>query len=246
MQAVGIHWLASWFVRARTSAADFLFPANCVACGRAGSIFCPECAQAVEPVGTEICRRCGRPQRSAIPLCANCQLEPYAPLSMTRIAALHTTPLREAIHTFKYENRPELAELLARYLVALQMQLDPLWKTWSVDGVVPVPLHDARLAERGYNQAELLADAFGRKVQLPVHPAWIRRQRLTQSQVGLSAQARQQNVEDAFVAHPAVRGQRLLLLDDVYTTGATMRACAAAALAAGATAVYGLALACPR
>ncbi|MEZ4860776.1 MAG: hypothetical protein R3C14_05690 [Caldilineaceae bacterium] len=165
---------------------------------------------------------------------------------MTRIAALHTTPLREAIHTFKYENRPELAELLARYLVALQMQLDPLWKTWSVDGVVPVPLHDARLAERGYNQAELLADAFGRKVQLPVHPAWIRRQRLTQSQVGLSAQARQQNVEDAFVAHPAVRGQRLLLLDDVYTTGATMRACAAAALAAGATAVYGLALACPR
>lgn len=156
------------------------------------------------------------------------------------------------IHAFKYEQRPELAVPLARYLVALVQTL-PWRQTFpSVDGVVPIPLYSARQQERGYNQAELLAGAFCHGiqlchgVQLPLCSAWLVRQRSTHSQVGLTAMERQRNVEDAFVATNAVVGKRLLLIDDVFTTGATMRACAQAALDAGAHAVYGLALACPR
>jgi ComF family protein len=168
------------------------------------------------------------------------------PLSGVRIAALHTSPLREMIHALKYEQQPELAAPLARYLVALAQTL-PWWGAFpSVDGVVPVPLSSARYQERGYNQAELLAGAFCDRVQLPLQADWLIRQRSTHSQVGLTAGERQRNVEDAFLATHAVFGKRLLLIDDVFTTGATMRACAQAALDAGAVAVYGLALACPR
>lgn len=168
------------------------------------------------------------------------------PLSGVRIAALHASPLRELIHAFKYEQQPELAAPLARYLVALVQTLPWSGVFPSVDGVVPVPLYSVRHAERGYNQAELLAGAFCHRVQLPLYAGWLVRQRSTQSQVGLTAGERQRNVEDAFLATNAVFGKRLLLIDDVYTTGATMRACAQAALDAGAVAVYGLALACPR
>lgn len=150
------------------------------------------------------------------------------------------------IHAFKYEQQPELAEPLAHYLVALVQTLPWSGGFPSVDGVVPVPLYSARYQERGYNQAELLAGAFCHSVQLPLCSAWLVRRRSTHSQVGLTAIERRHNVEDAFVATNAVFGKHLLLIDDVYTTGATMRACAQAALDAGAGAVYGLALACPR
>lgn len=183
---------------------------------------------------------------ASVARCEQCQHLTADPLRGVRIAALHTAPLRELIHAFKYEQQPELAAPLARYLVALVQTL-PWWGTFpSVDGVVPVPLYSVRYRERGYNQAELLASAFCHSVQLPLYAGWLVRQRSTQSQVGLTAGERRRNVEDAFIATDAVLGKRLLLIDDVYTTGATMRACAQAALDAGAVAVYGLALACPR
>lgn len=232
--------------RVQSALLDLLFPPRCVACHRAGALVCAACAQAVLPVGPVICARCGRPQSQPVARCEQCQQVTADPLSRVRIAALHASPLREMIHAFKYEQQPELAALLARYLVALMQTLP--WSTTfpSVDGVVPVPLYSARHQERGYNQAELLASAFCASVQLPLCAAWLVRQRSTPSQVGLTAVERRRNVEDAFIATHAVSGKRLLLIDDLYTTGATMRACAQAALDAGAVAVYGLALACPR
>lgn len=230
----------------QTALLDLLFPPHCVACRRAGALVCASCAQAVLPVGPTICASCGRPQAYSVPRCEQCQRLTTDPLSGVRIAALHTTPLREMIHAFKYAQQPELAAPLARYLIALVQTL-PWWGTFpSVDGVIPVPLYSVRYQERGYNQAELLASAFCDRVQLPLQAGWLVRQRSTHSQVGLTAVERQRNVEDAFVAADAVLGKRLLLIDDVYTTGATMRACAQAALDAGAAIVYGLALACPR
>jgi predicted amidophosphoribosyltransferase len=99
--------------------------------------------------------------------------------------------------------------------------------------------------ERGYNQAELLATTFCHAVGLPLQPTWMERTRETRQQVGLGPSERHTNVAGAFSAAQAVAGQHLLLIDDVYTTGSTLRACAAAALAAGAKAVYGLTLAQP-
>ena len=224
-------------------ALDLLFPPRCLHCARAGWLFCPACAQLVQPIGAQICAQCGRPQPTAIPQCAQCRLLPTPTLTQARIAARHETPLREAIHALKYQGRRELAAPLARYLVAAALVAP--WRTGTVDGVIPVPLHERRLAERGYNQAELLAQAFCQRLQLPLQTRCLTRQRSTQSQVGLTAVERQQNMDDAFVATTVVHGQRLLLIDDVYTTGATMRACATALLQAGATVVYGLALAAP-
>jgi len=166
-------------------------------------------------------------------------------MHLIRAAARHAGPLRQGIHHLKYENRPELAPLLARYLVATFAQ-SPWYELHStLDGVVPVPLHRDHLAVRGYNQAELLAAAFCQQVKIPLYIDWIERERSTRSQVGLNAEERQLNVDNAFVAHHQVENKVILVIDDVYTTGATLRACAAAALAAGATAVYGLALAAP-
>jgi ComF family protein len=164
---------------------------------------------------------------------------------MVRAAALFEEPLRGAIHRLKYENSPELGEVLARYLVAAFAR--PEWRALPapIDAVAPIPLHRQRLAERGYNQSALLAAGLARASGLPVFPEWLERHRETRAQVGLNAEERRLNVADAFRANPAVAGKRLLLVDDVFTTGATMAACAHAALAAGASAVYGLALAVP-
>jgi ComF family protein len=230
----------------QTALIDLLFPPQCVVCNAYGALLCAACAQGVEPIGPAICACCGRPQQIYIPKCEQCQQQTTNALSAVRIAALHTSPLREVIHAFKYGQHPELATPLARYLVALVQKYSWLTQLQSIDGVVPVPLYSVRRTERGYNQAELLASAFCHSVQLPLCSAWLVRQRSTRSQVGLTAGERQQNVQDAFVAAQAVVGKRILLVDDVYTTGATMRACAQAAMNAGASAVYGLALACPR
>jgi ComF family protein len=221
------------------------FPPLCAGCGRLGEILCPQCAQEVEPVPLPQCTRCGRPQPKATMRCADCARHPQDPLTLTRAAALHLHPLRQAIHELKYQARPELAPLLARYLSAVYA-LEP-WCSLPepITAVVPIPLHSQRKEERGYNQAELLAENFSNFQHLPMQPTWIERRRETRQQVGLASSERQSNVEGAFYATPAVANQRLLLIDDVYTTGATLRACAAAALAAGAQAVYGLTLAQP-
>jgi competence protein ComFC len=114
-------------------------------------------------------------------------------------------------------------------------------QNWTIDIIVPVPLHMSRLAERGYNQAQLLSEVLAKEAALPCSPEAVSRQRNTQSQVTLNAMERQINLQDAFQAHPQlVSNKNILLIDDVYTTGATLSACAQAILEAGALAVYGL------
>ena len=236
--------LTSELRRVAGAALDLLFPPQCAACGAAGYPFCPRCAQLVEPVPPEICARCGRPQLAAVALCGECR-HGASHLLLARAAALHTYPLREAIHALKYENRPELAAPLARYLVAVFRSAPWDALPQPIDAVVPVPLHARRHEERGYNQSELLAAGLCRAAGLPLEPAWLQRTQDTRRQVGLSAAERKQNVAGAFTASSRVAGHTLLLVDDVYTTGATLKSCAEAAIAAGARAVYALTLAIP-
>lgn len=224
---------------------DQLFPPTCVGCERAGYLLCPACAQAVESVGDHICAHCGRQQQQRTDRCSVCIKEEESPLTLMRAAALHTWPLREAIHALKYEGQPALADPLARYLCAVFSR--PPWTDLhtEIDAVVPAPLHTQRKTERGYNQATLLARHLSRATGFPLQTGLLQRTEFTRPQVGLNAQERRANVADAFTASPLVHGKTLLLIDDVYTTGATMTACALAARKAGASAVYGLALALP-
>lgn len=231
------------------SGLSLLFPPRCVGCEAWGWSLCPHCAQQVEPIGEAICWECGRPQGRAVAQCGVCRQDAeQASLTkprMTRIAAHHKEPLSQAIYGLKYRGHRELAPILARYLFALLLNDSWAEPYRTVDGVIPVPLHVDRQRERGYNHAELLAKAFCAQMQLPLQSGWLIRRRATHTQVGLSAAERRTNVAQAFVAHPAVQGKRVIVLDDVYTTGATLNACAEALVMAGASAVYGLTLATP-
>lgn len=224
---------------------DLFFPPRCIGCARAGFAFCPRCAQDVPPVLPPICAHCGRPQTRSGDLCLPCHKGERDAFALVRVATVFKHPLRPAIHGLKYGGQPELGGLLARYLIAVAQQ--PPWTAIlpEIDGVIPVPLHAERMAERGYNQSALLAGGLAKGTGLDLCEAWLRRERLTRSQVGLNAVERQQNVADAFRADPVVQGKRLLLVDDVFTTGATLSACAQALREAGAAAVYGLVLSTP-
>jgi ComF family protein len=225
---------------------NLLFPPQCVSCDAVGAWLCPRCAQSVEPIGELLCRRCGRGQAIETDSCPFCADRSTFPLTQVRAAAFHQAPLREAIHAFKYESCAELSAPLARYMVAAYAKSCWHRSFASVDLVAPVPLHEDRLRERGFNQSELLAAEFCRGVRLPMEAQAIRRVRHTPHQVGLDAKSRRLNVADAFMTSPSVAGKHLLLIDDVYTTGATLNACAKSAISAGAATVSALTLAVPR
>jgi ComF family protein len=165
-------------------------------------------------------------------------------LAGLRIVAHYEDPLRTAIHAFKYRGQRGLAQPLGKLLAAHASGLA------SRDAViVPVPLHASRQRQRGYNQAALLAAVCASQLAIPVEMRGLRRTRATRPQVGLHAAARHENVAGAFTATPrgarALAGKRVLLMDDVTTSGATLEAAARALHQAGAASVWGLALAQP-
>ncbi len=221
---------------ARQALLDLLFPPRCIVCRSADPAwFCPACRAQVEKILPPLCDRCGRHlHRQECPYCRKLPLTIYG----IRAIAFFEGNLRRAIHTFKYEPRPELAgvlgQMLSDYLAAHSL---------PVDVVTAVPLHAERERARGFNQALLLARALGARQNLPVWDSALARVRATRSQVELDAAERHANVQEAFAAEARVAGMRVLLIDDVCTTGATMDACTAALKQRGAKSVWGLALA---
>lgn len=137
------------------------------------------------------------------------------------------------IHAFKYDRRTHLARPLA--LLMLEQSADSL-RQLQPDLIIPVPLHRSRLRERGFNQAVLLGKKLSCQLGVPLHIATLKRIRYTEPQIELSAAERQLNVKGAFsVIDPAlVTGKRIVLLDDVMTTGSTLNECAKALKTAGA------------
>jgi ComF family protein len=171
-------------------------------------------------------------------LCSTCQVEPPHFIA-ARAWAVFEGPVRQALHRLKYRRDLSLGEILSRPLVELLGDLN-----WTVDLVVPVPLGVARLHERGYNQATLLARPLALGYGLSFRPQALSRIRETRSQVGLSIAQRRENVSGAFQARTRwVSGRNVLVVDDVATSSATLDACARSLIAAGAAQVYGLTLA---
>lgn len=164
-------------------------------------------------------------------------LYPLEHFAATLSTGSHTGLLQNAVQALKYYGLTDLAPLLGARLAAVYPHLN-----MTIDLIVPVPLFNVRLAERGYNQSQILCAALADQLGIPTSGA-LTRERDTGSQVGLNREERLSNVESAFQADAAqVAGRRLLIVDDVRTTGATLKACAQAALSAGAGAVYALTL----
>jgi len=197
-----------------------LFPDRCAGCRQIGDLFCQMCRAALVPYP-------GGDRRA-----------PPPSLHSVSIAFLFQSPLREAIHQLKYRRGQRMAQplgaLLAEHLAGQQIE---------VDTVLAIPLHSARLAERGFNQAEALAREVARSLRRPLITNQLIRTRATEQQAHLDARRRAENMRDAFGWQGAPAPRRILLVDDVYTTGATMGACAEALRLGGAEDVYGLALA---
>lgn len=219
------------------AALDLLFPPRCVSCKRRGAWFCTRCRSAMSVIEAPYCQRCGQ-STSGASLCAACQRRPPA-VSGLRAVAYLDGGLRQAIHAFKYNGVRALAQPLGETLADGYRRY-----ALNADLIVPVPLHAARLNERGFNQALLLARRLGVHTGQPVSSGELARTRETPSQIGLSARDRHTNVQGAFAWQGgALHSRRVLLIDDVCTTGATMEACAAPLFAAGAASVWGLTLA---
>lgn len=213
---------------------DLLSPPRCGGCRKVGVRWCATCHASLRPLPIPLCIHCG--ETIAEPEhCPRCDRRPLS-LTALRSAALFQGPLRQALHRLKYRHDQPLAQALGEEMAEYWMRL-----RWPEALVAPVPLSRQRLAERGYNQAELLARMFAGAAGLSLLPAALRRQRHTNSQVDLSLEERWTNVLGAFSASPeGVQGRTILLIDDVCTTGATLEACSRALLQASAARVYGL------
>ena len=209
-----------WFSASARGLVDLLFPPRCVSCGSLGSRLCQTCREQITLANSPACRLCGKPQRRA-GLCPQCRTRP-SDLTEIRCASTLEAPLRDVIHHFKYRNARDMATPLVSLLLECWRQTD-----WQPDLLIPVPLHRRRRRERGYNQSEILAIDLGKMLGIPVAADEVHRVRYTRPQIELNASERQQNVDGAFrCSDGSLRGKRVLLIDDVCTTGATLRACA--------------------
>ena len=225
-------------VKLKGIALDLLFPQWCVGCGKEGELLCYSCHHSLPRITPPLCPRCGKPQPSGT-LCPSC-IGWQAEIDGIRSPFRFDGVTRQAIHQLKYRNlralAVPLAKLLNDYLVA-----NPL----PGEILVPVPLHQKRLRERGYNQSSLLAKELGKLIKLPVIGDCLVRKRNTPPQTRTTTvDERRSNVADAFACRNySPKGKQVLLIDDVSTSGATLDACAAALKTAGANSVWGLALA---
>jgi competence protein ComFC len=216
---------------------DWLFPPECGGCGGKGSRWCQACQSRVEPIGPIVCRVCGDPQTST-KTCKNCRKIPPAYHSLRSWAAFKG-PLREALHHLKYRRDLALGDSLSRPLIGYLEDLN-----WKVDLIVPVPLGNKRLKQRGYNQAALLAKPIALAHAINYSSKALLRVKDTPSQVGLTINQRRQNVFGAFWANAeTIRGRSVLIIDDVTTTGATIESCAQALKESGALEIFALTLA---
>ena len=227
--------------------ADLLLPPVCIACrARIGShgLLCGACFARIDFIAPPICARLGVPLpydagEGALSAAAIATPPVY---DRARAAARYSETMRELIQSFKYRDRQEGLALFARWLKQAGAEL-----LADADLIVPVPLYPARLWWRRFNQSAMLAQALGRLTGIEVDCFVLKRVKRTASQVGLSADQRRRNVAGAFKvdkAHAAtVRGKRVVVIDDVITTGATAEACARALKRARAARVDVLALA---
>ncbi len=219
-------------------ALDFFLPRFCLFCqtplANDEDTICSTCRGRMPLINSPVCQVCGAPFQSPAGndrLCQACQMHP-PPFVQARAAAWYENPVHEAIHRLKYQRQM----LYSRPLQSLLTAGAGAEMAAAADCIVPVPLHPRRLRQRGFNQALILARAFPpEKVAYDL----LVRLRWTEPQVNLSGRQRQDNIRGAFaVRRPEdIEGRTFLLIDDVYTTGATVRECAKVLMQAGAARV---------
>lgn len=223
---------------------DIIFPPLCHGCKAfipdAGDIhLCESCLDGSAFVASPHCTICGLPfltEGGTNHLCGGC-IEAPPPFAAARAAMLFDGPVRELIHRFKYGNKVQHSRPLG--LLTAQ-RLGEFAAGCAADLLIPVPLHLKRLRQRSFNQAVLLGEHLAKQWRIPLSRDNLRRIRWTEPQISLSAAERRENVRGAFAVRDtaSVRNRRVILVDDVYTTGCTVAECAKTLSKGGAAAVF--------
>ncbi|MCX7643030.1 MAG: ComF family protein [Armatimonadetes bacterium] len=228
---------------------DWLYPNRCGVCHRfSDNAICQDCKSKWSLIASPYCLWCGKPFdpiAKTSPLCGICLQGRYR-FDYARSAVIYDGVGRETVHALKFNRKPRLAqpmgelmaEVMNRALEGEKGLLPSPWQRPSM--VVPVPLHPKTQRQRGYNQAALLAEVVGQILDIPVDSKILAQTRQTKPQATLGEKERWENVKGAFeVVQPElVKGQIVVIVDDVMTTGATLNECAKALKRAGARQVY--------
>ena len=231
--------VANWIKSLGSWAADLVFPPACSGCGRllqVNKALCPQCWSQIRFIERPFCEVLGRPfshDLGAGFLSAEAIANP-PDFDRLRSAAVHESIARHLVHGLKYKDRTDLAPMMAQWMIRAS---DGVLET--ADAIIPVPLHRYRLLSRKFNQAAELARHVSELTSKPYLASVLVRTKRTKRQVGLGAKAREDNVRGAFRVtedgKTQVFGKRIVLIDDVYTTGATVNAAARSLRRAGAT-----------
>ena len=221
---------------------DFLYPIRCVGCRKPGEWFCSSCTLKIKPLNTLTCINCEKPAINGFthPKCKTPQS-----LDCLISAFEYKGPIAGAIKQLKYRSVTSLADTLVK------MSLEEFLETGIIFGeemiIVPVPLHWIGKWKRGFNQAKILAGAFSEQLDLETKADFLKRTKYTVSQTSLSGKKRKENVRNAFAVNKKkrkeIKGRSFLLVDDVCTTGSTLRECAKVLKRAGARHVWGMSIA---
>jgi ComF family protein len=219
----------SILARASRLALDLVYPPRCAICHAGGALLCDACSGGLPIAADPRCGRCWMPVARGIDLCRHCAHEPSRFASL-RTAYVMEEGARRLAHELKYEGMTALAEPMA---LLMGQRID----IGGADVVVPVPLHRGRERSRGYNQAALLAKHLAASTGVACDPGAVRRVRATRPLVKtMSRDERRRIMAGAFEARrERIEGRAVVIVDDVCTTGATLDACAAALLDAGAS-----------
>ena len=220
-------------------AADAVFPRICPVCNRIVSHFgadiCPGCVRMLTFVEGPRCERCGKPVDEGEELCEDCRRHEHA-YEKGCAALVYDEYISKSIYRFKYNGKQEFSRFYGRIM---SERLGDTIRSWNADAIVPVPVHLSKLKKRGYNQAALIARELSKRLKIPVNERLVVRTAATQVQKNLSARQRQNNLKGAFnVPQNSVELNTVLIVDDIYTTGATVDAVARCLKGAGVGSVY--------
>ena len=216
-----------------------IYPGICPVCneimppGSDGT--CPACRNRLSYVEEPYCMKCGKPVDEDEEYCHDCESIRHF-YDEGRAALIYDEYASKSIYRFKYNGKREFAPFYAKVIYD---RLGRKIRSWNADAIVPVPIHRSKLKKRGYNQAYLIAKELSKRVGIPVNDALVVRTSATGAQKELGAAARQNNLKKAFkVAQNVVELDTVIVVDDIYTTGATVDAMARCLKDAGVGKVY--------
>ena len=218
---------------------SLMFPPRCPVCDeilKTGELICADCRKKTVCIQEPSCKKCGKPlEYERREYCADCVKKQHF-FTQGKAVFLYQGGIRQSMYRFKYSNKREYAVFYAKEAVRLHGG----WiRGKGIEAIVPVPMYYRKEKVRGYNQAEVFAKALGRELELPVESHMVKRMRNTIPQKKLNDAERKENLKKAFQLVPnIVKYRKILLVDDIYTTGSTMDAVAEVLIAAQVQEVY--------